>query len=77
MLSVNSAECSGLDLLRYVRNSPRLALLPVIVLTGFPLHGAVVREIEALGGELWRKPFDPFALVDCLNGLLLEHPISA
>jgi DNA-binding response OmpR family regulator len=77
MLFVNSAGCSGLDVLRYVRNSPRLMLLPVIVLTGFPLNGTVLREIEALGGELWHKPFDPFALVDRLNGLLLEHPISA
>jgi len=74
---VNSAGCSGLDLLRYVRNSPRLALLPVIVLTAFPLNGTLLREIEVLGGELWHKPFDPFALVDRLNGLLLEHPVSA
>lgn len=77
MLFVNSAGYSGLDLLRFVRSSPRLLQLPVIVLTGFPLNRAVTREIEMLGGELWHKPFDPYALVDRLNGLLLDRPLSA
>ena len=75
MLFVNSGGYSGLDLLRFVRNSSRLARLPVIVLTGFPLNGMVVREIEALSGELWHKPFDPYALVHRLNGLL--RPLSS
>jgi DNA-binding response OmpR family regulator len=77
MLFVNSAGHSGLDLLRVVRNSPRLARLPVIVLTGFPLNRTVVHEIEGLGGELWHKPFDPSALVYRLNGLLRGHSSSA
>jgi DNA-binding response OmpR family regulator len=76
MLFVNSGGYSGLDLLRFVRTSPRLAQLPVLVLTGFPLNRAVTREIDALGGELWHKPFDPFALVARLNGLL-DRPLSA
>jgi DNA-binding response OmpR family regulator len=77
MLFVNSGGYSGVDLLRFMRRSPSLARVPVIVLTGFPLNRTVMRDIDALGGELWHKPVDGDALGHRLHVLLLDHPISA
>lgn len=70
MLFVNSAGQSGLDVLRYVRATPHLHHLPVIVLTGFLLNKAVVTEIESLSGELWHKPISVRALVERVTKML-------
>ncbi len=76
MLFVNSDGHSGLDLLRYMRTHPHLQQVPAIVLTGFPLNKDVVREIEALHGELWHKPADPSVLVRRLRDLVSQHPLE-
>jgi CheY-like chemotaxis protein len=70
MLFVNSAGLSGLDLLRYIRADPRYKHLPVILLTGFTLNDAVVREVKSLGALLCQKPVSPLALVDRLKELV-------
>ena len=73
MLFVNSGGRSGLDLLRYMRGTPRLEKVPVIVITGFFLNRSVVADIEALHAEVWHKPVYPLDLVQRLNHLLYHR----
>jgi CheY-like chemotaxis protein len=70
MLFVNSGGMSGLDIIRHIRAQPHCANIPVIVLTGFALNGAVLNEARSLGAEIYLKPFDPAALIARLDALL-------
>lgn len=75
MLFVNSNGHSGLDVLRYMRTHPQLEQVPAIILTGFPLNRTVTAEIEALRGELWHKPVDPFDLLRRLHDLVYRRSV--
>lgn len=58
MLFVNSGGRSGLDLLQFIRHDSLLTGLPVIIVTGFVLNPSVRKQVEALGAEVWHKPFE-------------------
>lgn len=72
LLDISLPGISGFDVLEHLRNDPRYARLPIIMLTA---HG---REVErekglALGADDYvTKPFSTQALVEKVKSLLAE-----
>lgn len=68
ILDLAMPAVSGLDVLRRVRATPRLANMKVMILTARP---NIVPEVEALGVDRWlSKPVLPGDFLDTVNSLL-------
>ena len=67
----------GYDLCRAVKSDPRLAEVPVVLLTslGDPLD--VVRGLEAGADNFLRKPYDPDALRSRIQSILFNRELRA
>jgi CheY-like chemotaxis protein len=61
---------AGLDLLRYIRQRPDMASVPVIIYTAYSrLMATLATEVNELGAVVVPKPFDVDALVARVRGL--------
>lgn len=71
------AGCGGLDLLRAVRRTPRLAGLPVVVLGGARVpDGAALERVHSLGAAYLAKPVAFGGLVQVIRGLSLPWALT-
>jgi CheY-like chemotaxis protein len=67
LLDLNMPKKSGLDVLKWVRNDPRISTLPVIVLTS-SLHDADIHRAYIQGANAYLvKPSDPGELADIVK----------
>jgi CheY-like chemotaxis protein len=68
ILDLAMPEISGYEVLRYVRNIPRLDVMKVMILTARP---NMVPEVEALGIDCWvSKPIMPTDFLDVVDEVL-------
>lgn len=67
---------SGYEVAQHVRTSPRLAHIPVVLLTGAfePVDEARASEIGCDG--VFAKPFEPEAVVSCVRELLAKPRVA-
>lgn len=70
ILDLAMPEVSGFDVLRHVRQTPRLDTMKVMILTARP---NMVPEIEAMGIDCWvSKPIIPGDFLDIVRSLMEE-----
>ncbi len=68
ILDLGMPEISGYEVLRYVRNVPRLAQMKVVILTARP-H--LISNIEPLGIDAWHiKPIRPQDFLEMVQTML-------
>lgn len=70
ILDCNMPEMSGLLVLREMRNSPKLAGIPVLMLTGRRSEKDVSLAMYDGANDYMKKPFDPDELVFRVEDLL-------
>lgn len=70
ILDCNMPEMSGLLVLREMRNSPKLAHIPVLMLTGRRSEKDVSLAMYDGANDYMKKPFDPEELVFRVEHLL-------
>lgn len=70
LLDVMMPGVGGMEVLRTLRDDPRLRLLPVIMISGMGDHVSVARSIEFGADDYLRKPFDPVMLKARISGSL-------
>lgn len=70
ILDCNMPEMSGLLVLREMRNSPKLANMPVLMLTGRRSEKDVSLAMYDGANDYMKKPFDPDELVFRVEELL-------
>jgi len=70
ILDLAMPDVSGLDVLKYVRERPRLDEMRVMILTARP---NIVPEVEELGIDAWvSKPVMPTEFMDMVQELLFS-----
>lgn len=74
---VMSAAGNGIALLRTIRNQPKLATLPVILLTGKREKEDVQKGIEAGADDYVIKPIDPTLLIAKIRNILAKSEQAA
>jgi len=68
VLDLAMPQVSGIDVVRYVRQIPRLDVMRILILTARP---SLVPEVEALGIDAWlSKPVMPNDFVDAISQVL-------
>ena len=74
----NMPDVDGLQLIRWLRDDPRLDGLPVVMITSESELGRVEEALAAGADEYLMKPFDQAALEDklALLGLLGSEPVT-
>lgn len=60
----------GLELMRHIRQQPKLAALPCIAITAYNSSGMKKQAYDAGYNLYYAKPLDPRALVEGLHGIL-------
>ncbi|MEO8898329.1 MAG: response regulator [Candidatus Dormibacter sp.] len=68
---------SGLSLCRAIREAPRLAALPVILLTARNFDDEIEAVICLGGVTFMSKPFDSEALNNALRAALSDHAVTS
>lgn len=63
----------GLSVLKNVKLSPKLAYLPILVLTGIRDDQYKAKVLEAGVDEYMEKPYDNEVLIKTINDLLLKQ----
>jgi DNA-binding response OmpR family regulator len=74
---VMSASGTGIALLRTIRNQPKFANLPVILLTGKREKEDVEKGIEAGANDYIVKPIDPILLIAKIRNMLTKSDASS
>ena len=77
LLDLMMPQCSGLDVLAYIRGDERLKALPCIILTAAGQEAQHRRAMELGASEFLTKPFSPkrlYARTAELAGVALEEP---
>ncbi len=68
ILDLAMPEVTGLDVLRYVRDTPRLEHMKVMILTARP---NMIPEVEAMGIDGWvTKPVGPRDFLEAVEAML-------
>lgn len=62
---------NGYELCRFLRNTPHLSHLPIVLLSGLDNVDSQPRDLQA--DEFLAKPFNPEDLIACVERLLLTH----
>lgn len=76
LLDLVMPKMDGFTFLNYLRNTPELAELPVIALTGADSENLEVRALEAGANDFLEKPFRPDVILKRLaNTLLLQEAL--
>lgn len=70
---VEMPEVDGFALLAHLRNSPKLALTPVIMLTSLTDRSSVRRAMSLGAEDFLFKPFDPETVLEAVSTQLNRH----
>jgi DNA-binding response OmpR family regulator len=70
ILDIMMPDVSGLELLRYIRHEPKLAGIPVIVVSAKSLPGDIKTGLEAGASVYLTKPVDYQDLKDAVEKVL-------
>lgn len=68
---------SGLSLCRAIRDQPRLASIPVILLTARNFDDEIEAVVKLGGVTFMSKPFDAEALNTALRAALADHAVTS
>lgn len=68
---------SGLSLCRAIRDEPRLAAIPVILLTARNFDDEIEAVVKLGGVTFMSKPFDAEALNSALRAALADHAVTS
>ena len=77
MLDIMMGGIDGLQVLRTMKNSPKLAKITVVMLTALAQEAVVLKGIQLGAKDYIRKPFHPTDLLERINKLLLPAEKSA
>ena len=72
LMDIQLPRMSGLDATRQLRNDPRTAAVPIIVVTSFALSGDELKATAAGATAYLAKPYSPRALLAKIRELVPE-----
>ncbi len=72
LMDIQLAKMSGLDATRQLRNDPRTAAVPIIVVTSFALSGDDQKATAAGATAYLAKPYSPRALLAKIREIVPE-----
>jgi len=72
LMDIQLPKMSGLEATRQLRNDPRTAAIPIIVVTSFALSGDDRKATEAGATAYLAKPYSPRALLAKIRELVPE-----
>ena len=72
LMDIQLPKMSGLDATRQLRNDPRTAAVPIIVVTSFALSGDEQKATAAGATAYLAKPYSPRALLAKIRELVPE-----
>jgi len=72
LMDIQLPKLSGLDATRQLRQDPRTAAIPIIVVTSFALSGDDQRAIEAGATAYLAKPYSPRQMLELIRKLVPE-----
>jgi two-component system cell cycle response regulator DivK len=73
LMDIQLPKLSGLDATRQLRQDPRTAAIPIIVVTSFALSGDDQRAIEAGATAYLAKPYSPRQMLELIRKLVPER----
>ena len=74
LLDIMMPDISGLEVLRYMRREPDLAMIPVIVVSAKSMPGDIKTGLEAGASLYLTKPVGFQDLKQAVEKVLSEHP---
>ena len=72
LMDIQLPKLSGLDATRQLRQDPRTAAIPIIVVTSFALSGDDQRALEAGATAYLAKPYSPRQMLELIRKLVPE-----
>ena len=72
LMDIQLPKLSGLDATRTIRQDPRTAHIPIIVVTSFALSGDDQKALEAGASAYLAKPYSPRELLELIRKLAPE-----
>jgi two-component system, cell cycle response regulator DivK len=72
LMDIQLPKLSGLDATRKIRQDPRTAHIPIIVVTSFALSGDDQKALEAGASAYLAKPYSPRELLELIRKLAPE-----
>ena len=72
LMDIQLPRLSGLDATRKIRQDPRTAHIPIIVVTSFALSGDDQKALEAGASAYLAKPYSPRRMLELIRTLAPE-----
>ena len=72
LMDVQLPKLSGLDATRRLRDDPRTARIPIIVVTSFALSGDDQKALEVGASAYLAKPYSPRQMLELIRKLAPE-----
>jgi two-component system cell cycle response regulator DivK len=72
LMDIQLPQLSGLDATRRIRQDPRTAHIPIIVVTSFALSGDDQKALEAGASAYLAKPYSPRQMLELIRKLAPE-----
>jgi two-component system, cell cycle response regulator DivK len=72
LMDIQLPKLSGLDATRRIRQDPRTAHVPIIVVTSFALSGDDQKALEAGASAYLAKPYSPRQMLELIRKLAPE-----
>ena len=72
LMDIQLPKLSGLDATRKIRQDPRTAHIPIIVVTSFALSGDDQKALEAGASAYLAKPYSPRQMLELIRTLAPE-----
>ena len=72
LMDIQLPKLSGLDATRKIRQDPRTAHVPIIVVTSFALSGDDQKALEAGASAYLAKPYSPRQMLELIRKLAPE-----
>jgi CheY-like chemotaxis protein len=74
LLDIGMPVLDGFAVVRRIRESPRIARLPIVAVTAYAMQGDRERILDSGFDGYLSKPIDPSRLTEELNRLLTKQP---